>query len=79
MGRAQQQQQQQQQWRHHYPKQQQRQQQQQQQRQQQADNMNKAQQLSLRVNNSQCGELSKGSHIVPSSERGSTHLYKPQL
>ena len=72
MGRAQQQQQQQ--WRHHYPKQQQR----QQQRQQQADNMNKAQQLSLRVNNSQCGELSKGSHIVPSSERGSTHLYKPQ-
>ena len=75
MGRAQQQQQQQQQqWRHHYPKQQQR----QQQRQQQADNMNKAQQLSLRVNNSQCGELSKGSHIVPSSERGSTHLYKPQ-
>ena len=75
MGRAQQQQQQQQQQlRDHYPKQQQR----QQQRQQQADNMNKAQQLSLRVNNSQCGELSKGSHIVPSSERGSTHLYKPQ-
>ena len=76
MGRAQQQQQQQ--FRHHYPKQQQR-QQQRQQRQQQADNMNKAQQLSLRVNNSQCGELSKGSHIVPFSERESTHLYKPQL